>query len=323
MSGGTIQVQNIHQTAGLVQYANAANVLGAKDMGAYHTTNNSSTRKGHTLNSAQTGTTAQSRDKVEAFIEALGLTTQAPANPCRATTEAGECILFKEIPLVYSNDESTIVALNGSSIIKRVRVQRTVLDQGAQGHVATTFCGDPATSGLSSIFYTLGYAGGRAACSAAALLPTAVLFGQFSSEKLNNATWLTQSGEHAAYNAFQLAALYGGGSVSDSFSNMASGGRLSFINYMGSYAGAAFASACQRNLSVYAIQFPVGVVQDVADDCSCATVNCGGPSDAELTNSNLHFVIDTESFTFHPIKGGPPVACTNLYTDAGDNYTDF
>lgn len=290
-----------------------------------HHNSASITNSGVALSGAVVGAPySLARDHVNASIEAVGLSTQAPTNPCRATTDAGECILFKEIPLVYARDLTTIVALNGSSIISESRMQRSVVDKnGIQGHLATTFCGEPASQGLSEIFYTIGYAGGRAACSAAALLPSAVLFGQFPSEKLNKAIWLKQDGTTAAHNAFQLAALYGGGSVADSYSNLASAGRVSFINYLGSYASAAFSSGCQRNLSVYAMQFPVGIGQDVADDCSCATVNCGGPNDAELTNSDIYIQLDTKYYTFHPVKGGPAVGCDNLYAGGGDDYTSF
>jgi hypothetical protein len=282
-----------------------------------HIKTNSSSTSSHILPPEVVGNTyGQNRDHVQDWLEAVGLTTQAAANPCRATTESGECILFKEIPLVYANDRSTIVALNSGTVVRQTRVQRAVLDNGGiQGHLATTFCGDPAAQGLSDIFYTVGYAGGRAACSAAALLPAAVIFGQFYSNTLNKATAMWQAGEISAFNAFELASLYGD---NDNYSRMANGGRNSFINYMKTYASALFNGGVQRNLSVYAIQFPVGAEAETVDDCSCATVNCSGVNDAELTNSDLYVALDTNYYTYLPTKGGAAIPESNLFGD-GDN----
>lgn len=300
-----------------------------KGTGATHLVASSATYPGHTIDNV--GGVPQSRDLVRATIEAVGLTTQASQSPCRAMTDAGECILFKEIPLVYANDQKTLVALNGGTIVRGTAMQRAVLDRGGKiGSVATTFCGDPASQALSEIFYTVGYAGGRAAVSAGALFPSAAIFGQFPSAKLNKATWLEQGGSVAAHNAFNLAALYGGGVISEAYSNMAGAGRQSFLNYLGSYASVAFASGTQHNLSVYAIQLPTGNIErDTVDDCaaSCAGLSAAGacgPRDAEITTSDLHVVLYTESFTFHPTGGGVALS-GSLYTDAtaADALTDF
>lgn len=286
----------------------------------HHSKTNSVSNSSHILPPEVVGNTfGQNRDHVVDWIEALGLTTQAPANPCRATTESGECILFKEIPLVYANDRDTIVALNSGTVVRETRAQRAVLDNGGvQGHLATTFCGDPAAQGLSDVFYTVGYAGGRAACSAAAFLPGAVIFGQFYSNTLNKATAMWQLGEIATFNAFELAALYGD---NDNYSRIATSGRTSFINYMKTYASTVFNGGVQRNLSVYAIQFPVGAEHETVDDCSCATVNCSGVNDAELTNTDLYVAIKTNYFTHLPTKGGAAIPESNLFGDGDNGFT--
>lgn len=283
----------------------------------HHIKTNSVSNSSHTLPPEVVGNQfGQNRDHVKDWIECLGLTTQAPANPCRATTESGECILFKEIPLVYANDRDTVVALNSGTVVRETRAQRAVMDNGGvQGHLATTFCGDPAAQGLSDIFYTVGYAGGRAACSAAALLPAAVVFGQFYSNTLNKATAMWQLGEVATFNALELSILYGD---NDNYSRIAAGGRSGFINYMKTYASALFNGGVQRNLSVYAIQFPIGAEAETVDDCSCATINCSGVNDAELTNTDLYIALETNYFTHLPTKGGAAIPTADLYGD-GDN----
>lgn len=304
-----------NQTVGV---SGAYNGSSNKGIAMTHAGINNNTWTGHILPPAVVGDqVGYGRDLMHTSIEAVGLTTQAPANPCRATTESGECILFKEIPLVYANDRDTVVALNSGTVVRETKMMRAVLDKGGvQGHVATQFCGDPASLGLSQVFYTVGYAGGRAACSAAQLLPAAALFGQFSSTRLNRQTAMWQTAEIAALNAFDLYVLYTNNF--DGFShNSAVGSRRGFINYLGSYASAQSNAGRQLSLSVYGIQFPIGAEEDVAEDASCATVNCGGPSDAELTNTDLYVHLATNAWTYYPTRGGPNVPA-DVYSGSSD-----
>lgn len=259
------------------------------------------TTTGTLLSTALTGAPfRQAVDRDIIRVDCIAQLVAAAPEPCRINTDDSECILLKEIPLVYANDTTTCFSLPSNAIVTRVFVQRVNVDRqsAVPTVVATTFCGDARANGMSDIFYTVGPSGARTANTAANLLPAAALFGQFNSKVLNRMTNVYEWGNRAAENAYALAQMYGPSCLEGRYSTNPRE-RHAFFGYLSSNASAQFSAGEFKQLSLYGIQFPA-CPSEGEDDCAC------GPSalDSEISNTNLLVTIEMDSPSMLPVQGG-------------------